>query len=114
MSGAFTQDYTPTDDAVKDTNSGSAGTGTEQEQGYPTDVEGVNADDVVKQGTEEYPVFDIPKKYFYSNMEGNRKRMRFPSGSNAQKYVQKTRNSLRPFYVRTYDDNGKSFVRKIR
>ncbi len=113
MSGAFTQDSTPTDDAVKDKETNQAGTGQGHEQGYETDC-GVKADDVIKQGTEEYPVFDIPKKYFYSNMEGNRKRMRFPSGSNVQQYVQKTRNSLRPFYVRCTDDNGKSYVRKIR
>ena len=112
--GAFTQDSTPTDDAIKDKDANQGGTGQEQENGYPTDVDGVHADDVVKQGKEEFYLFDVDPEEFYSNMGSDRKKLRFKSSSNVTQYKNKTKNSLRPFYIRTQDKNGQSFTRKIR
>lgn len=81
---------------------------------FKTDVEGVTADDVVKKGKDEYPVFNIDKSSFFQNMDGGRKRIRMPSGSKAQQYMQKTKYN-RDFYVRYKDDSsGKEYVRKIR
>lgn len=81
---------------------------------FKTDVEDVTADDVVRKGKDEYPVFNVDKRSFHQNMEGGRKRVRFPSGSKAQQYMQKSKYN-RDFYVRYKDDSsGKEYVRKIR
>lgn len=85
-----------------------------KETEFKTDVEGVTADDVIKKGKDEYPVFDIDRRSFFQNMDGGRKRVRMPSGSKAQKYMQKSKYN-RNFYVRYKDDKaGKSYVRKIK
>ena len=44
-----------------------AGTGIETEEGYPTDVESINSDDVVKKGTERYPAFNVTPHEFFQN-----------------------------------------------
>ena len=82
-------------------------------QGYDTDVPDLKADDVVRQGKDEFPCFDVEKDEFYQNMQDGRRRLRFKSGSKAQQYMQNTRYN-RPFYVRTTDENGKKYVRKIK
>lgn len=81
--------------------------------GYETDVDGVRSDDIVKQGKDGFPCFDVDQNEFYQNMQDGRRRLRFKSGSNAQQYMQKTKYN-RPFYVRHTDDNGKKYVRKIK
>ena len=86
----------------------------QKETEFKTDVADVTADDVIKRGNDEYPVFDIDKRSFHQNMEGGRRRIRFPSGSKAQQYMQKSRYN-RDFYVRYKDDtDGKEYVRKIK
>lgn len=86
----------------------------QKETEFKTDVPDVTADDVVKHGKDEYPVFDIDKRSFHQNMEGGRRRVRFPSGSKAQQYMQKSKYN-RDFYVRYKDDaSGKEYVRKVK
>lgn len=98
--------------AQSDTNMKS---GTEEKpDGYPTDVEGVNADDVVKYGKEEYPAFNVTPQEFFSNQRADRKKLRFKNGSKAGEYMRKTRNGHRPFYIKTTAADGKQYTRKIR
>lgn len=106
--GAFTDGNSPGDMAAKE-----KATGTENKQGFKTDVNGLEADDMVKQGKDEFPVFDVDQKDFYQNMEGGRRRMRFASGSKAQKYMQNTKYK-RAFYVRHTDNNGKKYIRRVK
>lgn len=91
-----------------------AGTGVESEEGYPTDVEGVNADDIVKHGKEEYPAFNVTPQEFFSNQQADRKRIRFKKDSKAAQYMRNTRNAGRPFYLKTTASDGKTYTRKIR
>ena len=79
----------------------------------PTDVEGVFADDVVKHGKEEIPVFDCEEKEFYGNMKSDRKRLRFKNGSAAAKYMNNTKYN-RPFFIRTKTASGEVYTRKIK
>lgn len=79
------------------------------ESGFPTDVEDVNAHGE-RQGL---PVFDVEHTDFWQNMEMGRKRLRFKSGSEVQRYMQGTRYN-KPFFIRWKDDNGKEFVRKVK
>ena len=81
--------------------------------GYRTDVENVRSDDVVKQGKDEFPCFDVSQEEFYQNMQDGRRRLRFKSGSAAQQYMQGSKYN-RPFYVRHTDEKGKKYVRKIK
>jgi len=83
------------------------------EGGYQTDVEGVIAQSSIKYGKDEFPCFDVSKNNFFQNMQGGRKRMRFESGSGAQKYMQGSKYA-RKFYIKYTDDNGKSMVRSIK
>jgi hypothetical protein len=78
------------------------------EDGVKTDVSDVFADGE-KMGM---PVFNVSKDSFYQNMKFGRKRLRFPSGSNTQEYMQKTKYQ-RPFWI-AYDDNGQVWTRKVR
>lgn len=88
--------------------------GSEQQiPGYETDVADVRADDVVKQGKDEFPVFDVTSDEFHQNMQDGRRRLRWKNGSNAQKYMSGTKYN-RPFFVRHTDDSGKKYVRKIK
>lgn len=99
--------------ASDDQNKAKFGSG-ENEEGYPTDVEGVKADDVIKQGTEEYPVFKVSSQEFFSNQKADRKKIRFNKDSKAGEYMRKTRNGARPFYLKTQSADGTEYVRKIR
>ena len=83
------------------------------ENGVPTDVEGVMANDVMKHGCEEFPVFDCDEKDFYQNMSQGRKRLRFKNGSSAARYMSGTKYS-RPFYIRTKTSSGEVYTRKIK
>ena len=71
----------------------------EQPTGVKTDVEGVYADGE-KSGV---PVFDVSQKEFYDNMKADRRRLRFKSGTPAQKYHRNS-NYRRPFYIRNKED----------
>lgn len=84
----------------------------QEPQGFETDVEGVKAADVIKQGTNEFPVFDCTEDEFYQNMQHGRKRLRFKSGSAASQYMAGTKYK-RPFYIRTTTDKG-TYTRKIK
>lgn len=88
--------------------------GTEaQIPGYETDVKDVRSDDIVKQGKDEFPCFDVTADEFHQNMQDGRRRLRWKNGSAAQKYMSGTKYN-RPFYVRTTDGAGKKYVRKIK
>ena len=85
----------------------------EGDVGYDTDVEDVKANDVVKVGADEFPVFDCSPDEFYQNMQHGRKRLRFKQGSPASQYMGGTKYK-RAFYIRTTDDSGKVYTRKIK
>jgi len=95
-------------------NQNTNASGTEsQPSGYETDVDGVMANDIIKQGKDEFPCFDVSPEEFNQNMQDGRRRLRWKSESPAQKYMSGTKYN-RPFYVRTTDDSGKKYVRKIK
>ena len=54
------------------------------------------------------PVFKVGKNEFYQNMRHGRRRLRFKSGTPAQKYMSKTKYN-RPFYI-SHD----GYIRKIK
>lgn len=87
--------------------------GDEDFKGYETDVKDCFAPDVVKQGTDEFPCFDVSSDEFYQNMEGGRRRIRFKKDTPVQKYMSGTKYN-RSFFIRTTDSNGKQFVRKVK
>lgn len=88
--------------------------GTEaQIPGYETDVKGVRANDIVRQGKDEFPCFDVSQEEFNQNMQDGRRRLRWKKDSAAQQYMSGTKYN-RPFYVRTTDAKGKTYVRKIK
>jgi hypothetical protein len=88
--------------------------GTEaQIPGYETDVADVRSDDIIRQGKDEFPCFDVTQDEFNQNMQDGRRRLRWKNGSPAQKYMSGTKYN-RPFYVRTTDSAGKTYVRKIK
>lgn len=92
-----------------------AKSGTEDKpDGYPTDVDGISADDIIKHGKEEFPAFHVTPEEFFSNQQSDRKRMRFKNHSKVGEYMRKTRNYHRPFYIKTQTKDGKSYTRKIR
>lgn len=76
-----------------------------------TDVEGVMANGTY--GPQNLPVFDVEPHEFYQNSEYGRRRMRFSSGSNVQKYMQGTQYTI-PFYIRVTDKDGKQYIRKVK
>lgn len=81
--------------------------------GYETDVAGVRSDDVVRQGKDEFPCFDVDSGEFYQNMQDGRRRLRFKADTAAQKYMSQTKYN-RSFYIRTTDNDGKKYVRKVK
>lgn len=85
----------------------------DSQSGFDTDVSDVKADDIVRQGKDEFPCFDVDQGEFYQNMQDGRRRLRFKSGSGAQQYMSKTKYN-RPFYIRHTDDAGKKYVRRIK
>ena len=85
----------------------------EQIPGYETDVKDVRSDDIVRQGKDEFPCFDVTQAEFNQNMQDGRRRLRWAKDTPAQKYMAGTKYN-RSFYVRTTDDAGKKYVRKIK
>lgn len=82
-------------------------------QGFDTDVPDVRSDDIVRQGKDEFPCFDVEQGEFYQNMQDGRRRLRFKSGTGAQQYMSKTKYN-RPFFIRHTGDDGKKLVRRIK
>ncbi len=80
---------------------------------FETDVEGNFADGYVQQGTVKFPKFNVDRASFYQNMSSGRKRLRFPSGSNVQQFMQGTKYR-NPFYIEFTDENGETYRRKIK
>lgn len=80
---------------------------------FPTDVEGVEADAEMPYGKERFPMFKVSREEFYQNMAHGRRRIRFKSGSNAQKYMSGSKYG-RPFYISFTDSDGKTYNRKIK
>ena len=80
---------------------------------FETDVKDVFANDVVKHGNVEFPVFKCTNSDFQNNMTDNRKRMRFQSGSSAQQYMQQTKYN-KAFYVSYTDSDNNTYKRKIK
>lgn len=80
---------------------------------FSTDVEGVKADGFKSLGKERFPVFNVDKDNFYQNMAHGRKRLRFKSGSSAQRYMQGTKYN-RPFFISYKHDNGETWTRRIK
>lgn len=112
------QDKQPEQKAPEQGAEGAPEQGAEVQQdqepvGFDTDVSDVRADDLIKQGKDEFPCFDVDDNEFYQNMQSGRRRLRFKSGSAAQKYMKGTKYN-RPFYIRTKDAKGKHLVRKIK
>lgn len=111
--GEFTGSNSNLTNAIQDVNI-ATGRNDGERSPFATDVEGIEADDVVKKGIEEFPVFNVDTQEFFSNQKSDRKRIRFKVGSKAGQYMQKTKNGLRPFYIRTTDSSGVSYTRKVR
>lgn len=110
--GEFTTGSGDTHNPENVTMSGETGT-EEAPIGFDTDVKDVRSDDIVRQGKDEFPCFDVDHNEFYQNMQDGRRRLRFKSGTNAQKYMSQTKYN-RSFYIRHTDAGGKKFVRKIK
>jgi hypothetical protein len=83
----------------------------DNDDGFDTDVEGVRAN--AQYGPHNLPVFDVEPETFYQNSEFGRKRMRFPTDSGPQKYMQGSRYS-RPFYIRTTNKDGKQYIKRVK
>ena len=81
--------------------------------GFKTDVPDVFSNDVVKQGSVEFPVFDCEKGEFFQNMTNGRKRLRFKPGSPQQQYMKQTKYN-KSFFIRHTDTNGQTYTRKIK
>jgi len=100
--------------AQNDNNLAKSGTGETKEDGYETDVPGIKADDQVQKGTEIFPAFKVDPDEFFSNQKADRKKIRFKNGSKVGEYMRKTRNSGRPFYIKTTTKDGTTYSRKLR
>ncbi len=97
--------------AVNDYNL--ARVGQDTEDGFETDVPGVKANGFVQIGTEKFPRFDVDKNEFYQNSHDDRKRFRFKTGSDVQKYMQGTKYR-RPFYISFKDEKGRRYTKKLK
>jgi len=78
------------------------------ENGVKTGIEGVFADAINKR--DNLPVFKVSHDEFYQNMNYGRQRLRFRSGSNAQKYMQGT-TYKQSFWIQHEKDG---YIRKIK
>jgi len=78
-----------------------------------TDVVGVFADNKIRAGLEEIPVFNVDRDSFFKNMHNDRKRLRFPSDSGAAQYLRGTQYR-RPFFVSYTEADGKVYRRKVK
>lgn len=72
-----------------------------------TNVEGVYADAINKR--DGNPIFSVDDNEFYQNMNYGRKRLRFKSGSEPQKFMQKSRYNA-PFWIKNKD----GYIRKVK
>ena len=89
------------DDSVKD-------------EKFPTDVEGVEADGYIQQGTNKFPKFKVTQDEFHQNMTDGRRRLRWKTDTPVQKYMAGTKYKI-PFYVSYTDEkSGKVYTRKIK
>jgi hypothetical protein len=96
--GEFTNGDNPGIDAIKDMQPNMNG------DGVDTGFEDVKADGE-RNGI---PVFKVSKNEFYQNMTHGRKRIRFSSGTNVQKYMKRTRYGS-PFFI----EHG-GYLRKVK
>jgi len=85
-----------------------------KDEKFPTDVEGVDADGYIEQGTNKFPKFNVSQQEFHQNMTDGRRRLRWKSDTPAQKYMAGTKYRI-PFYVSyTEEKSGKTYTRKIK
>jgi len=77
-----------------------------------TSVDTLEADGYYAKGIDKTPIFDVEKSDFYNNMTADRQRIRFKSGSKAQRYAQETKNNQ--FFIRYTDDNKRQYIRKVK
>lgn len=82
--------------------------GDEQPKGIETHVPDCFADALNKR--DNLPVFKVAHGEFYQNMNYGRQRIRFKSGSSAQKFMQGSRYK-QPFWIQ-HDKDG--YMRKIK
>lgn len=82
--------------------------GEEQNKGIATDVTDCYADDINKR--DNLPIFKVGHDEFYQNMNFGRKRIRFKSGTNAQKFMQGSRYK-QSFWIQHEKDG---YMRKIK
>lgn len=73
-----------------------------------TSVKGCFADSINKR--DNLPVFKVAHDQFHQNMEFGRKRLRFNSGSDAQKFMQNTRYK-QSFWIQHEKDGH---IRKVK
>jgi hypothetical protein len=70
------------------------------------DMDGHFADGINK---DQLPIFNVSHDEFYQNMTNGRQRIRFKTGSDAQKFMQNGKYN-KPFWIR--DPEG--YVRKVK
>jgi len=80
----------------------------EQPEKIETPVKGVFADAINKR--DNLPVFKVGHDEFYQNMTHGRQRIRFKSGTNAQKFMQGSRYK-QSFWIQHEKDK---YMRKIK
>ena len=77
-------------------------------KGVETDVKDCFADAINKR--DNLPVFKVSHDEFYQNMNFGRKRLRFKSGGNTQKFMQGSRYNA-PFWIQHEKDG---YMRKVK
>ena len=80
----------------------------EEPQGIETNVTDVYADAINKR--DNLPIFKVSHDEFFQNMEFGRKRLRFKSGTNVQKFMRGSRYNA-PFWIQ-HEKNG--HIRKVK
>lgn len=78
---------------------------------YPTDVDGVFADDIETYGVDEFPVFDVEYNTFAS-IKGDRNKISAPEDTSIYQYTRSSQIN-RPFYART-EFNGEKIMKKVK
>lgn len=79
-----------------------------EDKGVETNIKDCFADAINKR--DNLPVFKVSHNEFYQNMNYGRQRLRFKSGSNAQKYMQGT-TYKQSFWIQHEKDG---YIRKIK
>ena len=105
LAGNFNQD-SPEATAARDTQNEPSGD--EKNKGIETGVPDCYADDV--NNRDKLPIFKVDHDSFYQNMNYGRKRIRFRSGTSAQKFMQGSRYK-QSFWIQ-HDKDG--YMRKIK